>query len=74
MRWSSSSSKIIPLAANQFRSGTGVSTAGDSSDRVIHNTTTGALFYNADRLGGGAAIQIALMGTNPFLTHHVLII
>ncbi|CAN4268013.1 COG2931 RTX toxins and related Ca2+-binding proteins [Methylophilaceae bacterium] len=62
------------LTIDQFRSGAGVSAAGDSSDRVIYNNTTGELFYDADGLGGTAAIQIALIGGNPLLTHQDIFI
>jgi Ca2+-binding RTX toxin-like protein len=56
------------LTIDQFRSGAGVTTAGDASDRIIYNNTTGGLFYDADGLGGTAAIQIALIGVNTVLT------
>jgi Ca2+-binding RTX toxin-like protein len=36
----------------------------DADDRVIYNTTTGALYYDADGSGKGAAVQVALIGTS----------
>ncbi len=56
---------------------TGVLTAGsfvkgaaaqDSNDFIIYNTTTGAVSYDADGNGAGAAVQIALLGANLALT------
>jgi Ca2+-binding RTX toxin-like protein len=57
------------LAAGNFRSSsTGV--AADSNDYVLYNTTTGALSYDIDGNGAGAAVQIAVVGvsTHPALT------
>ena len=51
-----------------FVKGAGVTSAADSSDRIIYNTTSGALFYDADGLGGTAAVQIALIGNKAILT------
>jgi Ca2+-binding RTX toxin-like protein len=62
------------LRSDQFRTGSGISTAGDSSDRVIYNTTTGGMFYDVDGVGGSAAIQIALLGVNTLLTHQDIFI
>lgn len=49
------------LGAAQFRKGAGVITAGDADDRLILNTTTGALYYDANGSAAGAAVQIAVV-------------
>ena len=51
------------LNANEFWSGNGVTSAHDSDDRFIYNSTTGNLYYDADGSGGGAAVLVALIGT-----------
>jgi Ca2+-binding RTX toxin-like protein len=40
-------------------------TATDANDRVIHNTSTGSLYYDADGSGAGAAQIIATFQGNP---------
>jgi Ca2+-binding RTX toxin-like protein len=52
-----------PLAAEQFWSGAGVTAAHDATDRVVYDTTTGAVYYDADGLGGADAVQVAVLGT-----------
>lgn len=43
-------------------------TAVDSDDYLVYNKATGALFYDADGSGAGAAVQIAALGVNLALT------
>jgi Ca2+-binding RTX toxin-like protein len=57
-----------PLNSADFRSGADVIAAGDATDRIIYNTSTGALYYDADGTGPSAAIQFAHLSGNPTLT------
>lgn len=50
------------LAANAFHSGAGVDAAHDATDRILYNTTTGELRYDADGTGSAAAQLIATLG------------
>lgn len=49
------------LLAGAFRKGAGVVTAGDADDRIILNTTTGALYYDANGSAAGAAVHFATL-------------
>jgi Ca2+-binding RTX toxin-like protein len=44
------------LAAGAFRAG---SAAADADDRIVYNSATGNLFFDADGAGGVAAVQFA---------------
>ena len=59
----------VALTASQFVSGAGISAAQTADQRIVYNTTTGALYYDADGLNGEAAVQFAVLGstTHPSL-------
>lgn len=54
------------ITANQFHIG---SSAQDGSDRFIYNKGTGAVYFDADGVGGAAQIQIAKLSTGLALTN-----
>lgn len=49
------------LTANKFHVG---ASALDTLDRIVYNSSTGALYYDANGSGAGAAVQVALIGTS----------
>jgi len=53
------------LPAGAFVIGTA---AGDADDRIIYDQTTGALYYDADGNGAGAAVQFASLSGAPALS------
>jgi Ca2+-binding RTX toxin-like protein len=59
------------LNTNAFWSAAGAVSGHDADDRVVYNSTTGALYYDADGNGSGGAVQIAILGTSlhPTLTN-----
>ncbi|EJM98155.1 calcium-binding protein [Phyllobacterium sp. YR531] len=55
-----------PLAAAAFHIGTA---AADASDRIIYNSTTGALIYDSNGTAAGGATQFATLSTGLALTN-----
>lgn len=55
--------------AAAFHAAAGAQAAQDADDRLIYDTTTGRLYYDADGVGGVAAVHFATVGTT---THPVL--
>lgn len=53
------------LGSGFFRSGSGLSTAGDSDDHVIYDTSTGALYYDPDGTGSAPSIQFSSLTGHP---------
>jgi serralysin len=48
------------LSAGNFNSGAGLTAAADADDRLVYDTTSGFLYFDADGVGGAAAaVQFA---------------
>jgi Ca2+-binding RTX toxin-like protein len=56
------------LAASAFASGAGLTAASSATGRLVYNTTTGALFFDVDGLGGVGAFQFATLSNRAILT------
>jgi len=52
----------------RFAAGAGITSGQDASDRIVYNTTTGQLFYDADGSGTGAALLVATLQGAPALS------
>ncbi|MDR7154998.1 serralysin [Sphingobium xenophagum] len=59
------------LTAAAFHIGTG---AADANDRIIYNSATGALLFDADGNGAGAAVQFASISTGLAMTNAEFVI
>jgi Ca2+-binding RTX toxin-like protein len=56
------------LAAGVFYKAPGAVAAHDANDRIIYNTTTGNLYYDADGQGGAGATLFATLTGAPAIT------
>ena len=51
----------------RFFAGAGATSGHDANDRVVYDTSTGALYYDADGSGAGAAVLVATLQDHPAL-------
>ena len=51
-----------------FHAGAGVTAAHDHTDRIVYDTSSGNLYYDADGAGGLAAIQFATLAAKPAIS------
>ena len=51
------------LASTAYKEGSGLTKGTDADDRIIYDTKTGKLYYDADGSGSGASVQIALIAS-----------
>ena len=49
----------------RFAAGAGFTSGRDASDRIVYDTTTGNLYYDADGSGAGAAQLVATLQGHP---------
>jgi serralysin len=57
------------IKADAFHAAAGATGAHDATDRVVYNTTTGALYYDKDGSGGAAATHFATLSNHAALTY-----
>jgi Ca2+-binding RTX toxin-like protein len=64
-------SHLGELTTEEFYAAAGAKSGHDTSDRVIYDTTSGKLYYDADGLGGDDAFQFATIasGSHSVLTY-----
>ena len=55
------------LAADAFYAAPGATAAHDAGDRVVYDSNSGVLYYDADGSGGAAAVALALLNGHPSL-------
>ena len=56
------------LASTAFESGAGLTAATTAAGRIVYDTTTGALYYDADGSGAVAAVKFAVVGPDAALS------
>jgi hypothetical protein len=52
------------IAPEQFWSAPGAVAGHDADDRIVYDTTSGIVYYDADGNGSGSAVVVALLGTS----------
>jgi len=57
------------LSAAEFVSGANLTAATTADQRIVYNTTTGALYYDADGSGATGAVQIAILTNGLTMTN-----
>ena len=57
------------LGTTAFYAAAGATTGHLAADRVIYDTNTGALYYDKDGNGSGAAVQIGVLDNHPTLAY-----
>jgi Ca2+-binding RTX toxin-like protein len=60
------------LNADAFYANAGATSGHDTTDRFVYNTTSGALYYDADGSGKNVAVQIALIGVDLVVTDFIV--
>jgi Ca2+-binding RTX toxin-like protein len=55
------------LAADAFLAGDGFAAAADAAQRIVYDTETGELYYDADGVGGAGAVKFATLSGAPAL-------
>ncbi len=56
------------LAPSAFRAAAGATSAGDATDRIVYDTLTGILYYDADGVGGTNSTSFAVIDNKAILT------
>jgi Ca2+-binding RTX toxin-like protein len=53
----------LSMTSSEFVQGRNFTQAKDKYDNIIYNTATGAVYYDADGLGGASSVKFAQLGT-----------
>jgi len=56
------------LASGLFESGSGLTAARNASTRLVYDTATGTLYYDADGAGGSGSVKIVTLTGRPAIT------
>jgi len=56
------------LSTAQFESGAKLAAATKAATRIVYDSSSGSVYYDADGAGGAAAVKVAAIGTKPALT------